>query len=91
MTSRRTTPVGIGSNTVQAVFVMAIAAEIERNGMAAAGINERDERSERRRVVGSLSAFIVAAESRVTVPREPVSSEGRRRVREPLLGHTGGH
>jgi len=32
---------------------------------------------------GSLSISIVATESRVTTPREPVSSEGRCRVAEP--------
>ena len=37
---------------------------------------------------GSLSGLIVAFESRRTIPREPVSSEGGRRKTEPPLGNT---
>lgn len=37
---------------------------------------------------GSLSGLIVALESRRTVPREPVSSEGGCRKTEPPLGNT---
>ena len=37
---------------------------------------------------GSLSGLIVAFESRRTIPREPVSSQGGRRKTEPPLGNT---
>jgi len=37
---------------------------------------------------GSRSVFIVAPESRETDPREPVSSQGGRRVTELSLGNT---
>lgn len=37
---------------------------------------------------GSLSIFIVAFESRVTFPREPVSSEGGYRGRGLVVGNT---
>ena len=37
---------------------------------------------------GSLSGLIVAPESRRTIPREPVSSEGGCRKTEPPLGNT---
>jgi hypothetical protein len=37
---------------------------------------------------GSLSGLIVAPESRRTIPREPVSSQGGCRKTEPPLGNT---
>jgi hypothetical protein len=63
----------------------------------AAGVSERAkheevsraERNEARETgQGSRSVFIVASESRETGPREPVSSEGRRRFTELPLGNT---
>ena len=53
-----------------------------------AGIGGRRQRSPRRSVTGSLSTLIVAAESRETDPRKPVSSEGGCRVMDSLLGNT---
>ena len=47
---------------------------------------ERNEASETGQ--GSRSVFIVAPESRETDPREPVSSQGRRRFTELPLGNT---
>jgi hypothetical protein len=63
----------------------------------AAGVSERAkhegvsraERNEARETdQGSRSVFIVASESRETGPREPVSSQGRRRFTELPPGHT---
>jgi hypothetical protein len=66
-------------------------------GSLAAGVSERAkhegvsraERNEARETdQGSRSAFIVAPESRETGPREPASSQGRRRFTELPPGHT---
>lgn len=48
------------------------------------GIASR-QREEARRIIGSLSTFIVPLESRETDPRKPVSREGRCRIMESLL------
>ena len=66
-------------------------------GDLAAGVSKRAKHeevsmAERNEVVetdkGSRSVFIVALESRETDPREPASSQGRRRVTELPLGNT---
>jgi hypothetical protein len=66
-------------------------------GSLAAGVSERAkhegvsraERNEARETgQGSRSVFIVASESRETGPREPASSQGRRRFTDLLPGHT---
>ena len=66
-------------------------------GDLAAGVSERAKHeevsmAERNEAVetdkGSRSVFIVAPESRETDPREPVSSQGGRRVTELPLGNT---
>ena len=66
-------------------------------GSLAAGVSERAKHEEVSQAErneagetgqGSRSAFIVAPESRETGPREPVSSQGRRRFTELPLGNT---
>ena len=58
----------------------------EKAGQRRVSPSESNELGEKES--GSLSGLIVALESRRTIPREPVSSEGGCRKTEPPLGHT---
>ena len=74
----RTTPRRAGRDPVFCVS--------EKAGQRRVSRSESNELGEKES--GSLSGLIVALESRRTIPREPVSSEGGCRKTEPSLGNT---